>query len=91
VFERALANIHRALTPGGWLVVGAGRLDDDPLGAAVTRWQTRLAAGTPLSTSDTHRLLADAGYINITPIPTPPGAAVLTCGQRPATASPADR
>ncbi len=40
VFERALANIHRSLKPGGWIIIGAGRLDGDGNGVAVTCWQT---------------------------------------------------
>ena len=83
VFDRALANIHRSLKPGGWIIIGAGRLDGDDTGVAVTRWQTALAGGTPLTTGDTTAVLTGAGFTNVTSIPTPPGAPVLTCGQRP--------
>ncbi len=83
VFDRALANIHRSLKPGGWIIVGAGRLDGDDTGVAVTRWQTALAGGTPLTIDDSHALLAAAGFANVSPIPTPTGGPVLTCGQRP--------
>jgi SAM-dependent methyltransferase len=83
VFDRALANIHRSLKPGGWIVIGAGRLDGDDTGVAVTRWQTALAGGTPLTTGETQILLTAAGFTDVSPIPTLPGAPVLTCGQRP--------
>jgi SAM-dependent methyltransferase len=83
VFDRALANIHRSLKPGGWIIVGAGRLDGDDTGVAVTRWQTALAGGTPLTTDDTRTRLTDASFTQVATIPIPPGAPVLTCAQRP--------
>ncbi len=82
VFDRALASIHRALRPGGWVVVAAGRLEGDDLGAAVTRWQTVLAGGTAITASDAHAALAGAGFADITSIPTPPGAPAMYSGRR---------
>ena len=83
VIDRALVNLHRSLTAGGWIIVAAGRLDGDDTAVAATRWQTSLAGGTALTSGDVHTLLTGAGFINVSPIPTPPGAPVLTCGQRP--------
>jgi SAM-dependent methyltransferase len=82
-FDRGLANVHAALSPGGWVVVGAGRLDGDDLSVSVTRWQTQLAGGTPLTADDAHGMLTDTGFANIASIPAPIGAPALYCGQRP--------
>ena len=82
-FKAGLANIYAALSPGGWIVVAAGRLDGDDLAVSVTRWQTQLAGGTPLTATDAHTILTTTGFTNIAPIPTPVGAPALYCGQRP--------
>lgn len=91
LFSRALANIHRSLSPGGWIVVAAGRLEGDDLGVAVTRWQTVLACGTPLSAADAHTTLAAAGFTNAAQLPTPAGAPALYCGQRTPAPKPQSR
>ena len=84
VYELALAALHRALRPGGWLVVAAGRLDDDEgLPVAVTRWKTLLAAGTALPRARASSSLAAAGFEDLTELPTPPGAPVLYAARRP--------
>jgi precorrin-6B methylase 2 len=83
VFNHALTDIHNSLTPGGWIIVGAGRLDGDDLAVSVTRWQTILIGGTPLTASDAHTTLTTNGFTNIATIPTPPGAPALYCGQKP--------
>jgi SAM-dependent methyltransferase len=82
-FTAGLAKIRAALSPGGWVVVGAGRLDGDELGVSVTRWQTQLAGGTPLTAADATTILTTAGFVNVAAIPTPVGAPALYCGQRP--------
>jgi SAM-dependent methyltransferase len=82
-FNAGLAKIHAALSPGGWVVVGAGRLDGDELAVSVTRWQTLLAGGTPLTADDAQTILTTTGFVNVAAIPTPVGAPSLYCGQRP--------
>jgi SAM-dependent methyltransferase len=79
---RGLANIHAALTRGGWVIVAAGRFDGDDLAVSVTRWQTQRAGGTALAAADAHTVLATAGFVNIASMPTPVGAPALYCGQR---------
>ena len=84
VYEPALAALHRAVRPGGWLIVGAGRYDDeDPLPVAVTRWKTLLAGGTPLPRARAVASLGGAGFTDVTELPTPPGAPALYAARRP--------
>ena len=84
VFDGALVALHRALRPGGWLVVGAGRLDDGtPVSIAVTRWKTVLAGGTALPRADAQARLAAAGFVDVTDLPMPPGAPALYAARRP--------
>jgi SAM-dependent methyltransferase len=82
VYEPALAAIHRALRPGGWIVLAAGRLDDDALPVAVTRWRTLLAGGTPLTRHAAHASLTAAGFVDVADLPAPPGAPALYAARR---------
>ena len=72
-----------ALRSGGWLIVGAGRFDDDDaLAVAVTRWRTLRSGGTPLTAEEAHTSLAAAGFVEITDLPTPPGAPTLYAARK---------
>ena len=83
VFAAGLAAIHRALRPGGWIIVGAGRLDDaTPLGVAVTRWKTAIAGGTALPRQDAHDRLSAAGFVDVTDVPMPPGTPAIYAARR---------
>jgi precorrin-6B methylase 2 len=80
---RGLANIHAALKPGAWVVLACGRLDGDDLAVSVTRWQTQLAGGTPLTAADAQTILTATGFVNVESIPTPVGAPALYYAERP--------
>ena len=83
VFDGALVALHRALRPGGWLVVGCGRLDgDDALAVAVTRWKTVLAGGTPLPRAEVDRRLAAAGFDAPIELPSMPTGPALYAARR---------
>jgi SAM-dependent methyltransferase len=84
VFDVGLARLVAAVRPGGWLVVGAGRLEGDPLAVALTRWKTALAGGTALGREDAERRLGAVGFVDVQELPTPPGAPVLYAARRPA-------
>jgi SAM-dependent methyltransferase len=83
VFAAGLDRIHQALRPGGWLIVGAGRFDGEPLAVAVTKWKTLRAGGTPLTTTRARGVLTDAEFDSFRELPTPPGAPILYAAQRP--------
>jgi hypothetical protein len=64
-------------------VVSAGRFAGDPLAAAVTRWQTVRAGGTPLPAADALRILEHTGLADAHELPAPPGAPALYAARRP--------
>ena len=82
VFPVGLRRVHDALRSGGWLVVGAGRFDDDALAVAVTRWKTLRSGGTPLSADEARTSLDSAGFVEIRELPTPPGAPALYAARK---------
>ena len=82
VFPLGLRRVHDALRPGGWLVVGAGRFDDDALAVAVTRWKTLRSGGTPLTPDEARASLDSAGFVEIRELPTPPGAPALYAARK---------
>ena len=82
VFPLGLRRVHDALRPGGWLVVGAGRFDDDALAVAVTRWKTLRSGGAPLTPDEARASLDSAGFVEIRELPTPPGAPALYAARK---------
>ena len=82
-FRAGLATLHRAIRPDGWIVVGMGRLEGEDLSSAVTRWQTALIGGTPLTPAEAASLLTAAGFADPRTLATPPGAPVLVAARRP--------
>ncbi len=74
--------IARALVPGGWVVVGHGRLGDDPVDAALTRFKTVCYGGTPLDDQEARALLLDAGLVDVRTVPSPPYGPAITVGRR---------
>jgi SAM-dependent methyltransferase len=76
--------VATALRPGGWLILGHGRLSDgDPLDEALTRLKTLAYGGTALSDTQAQHLLTSVGLEHVATIPTPPGAPAITIGRRP--------
>ena len=82
VFPFGLRRVHDALRPGGWLIVGAGRFDDDALAVAVTHWRTLRSGGTPLTPDEARASLDRAGFVEIRELPTPPGAPALYAARK---------
>ena len=81
--RRGVALCAQALRPGGWLLLGHGKLsDDDAREQALTRWKTLAYGGTPLDDAAAAQLLRDSGLDDIRRLPTPPGAPALTVGRR---------
>jgi hypothetical protein len=74
--------IVRSLLPGGWLIVGHGKLAGDPLDVALTRFKTVGYGGTPLSDAQAQALLLESGLVDVTTVPTPEGAPAITVGRR---------
>jgi hypothetical protein len=83
IFVAGLRRVFAALRLGGWLVVGAGRFDGDALAVAVTYWRTLRSGGTPLTSDQAPGILADAGFVEVMEIPTPPGAPALYAARKP--------
>lgn len=75
--------IARALEPGGWLLVGHGKVSGDPLRDAIDRFKTVAYGGTALDEDQAAQLLRDAGLTDVRTVPTPPGAPAITAGRRP--------
>jgi methylase of polypeptide subunit release factors len=73
-----LGRIHRALTPGGWVIVGHRKFAGDPMASAVTRFKTLAYGGTALDEEQARELLQQNGFRDIASMPTPPGAAAIT-------------
>jgi predicted O-methyltransferase YrrM len=79
-----LPRVAAALHPGGWLILGHGKLGGTPVEDAVTRLKTIAHGGTTLDEAAACQLLRDAGLTSVRPMPTPAGAPAITVGQKPA-------
>jgi hypothetical protein len=75
--------LTRALAPGGWLLVGHGKFDEDPLDNALTRFKTVCYGGTALDDGQAQALLLETGLVEVMTVPTPPGSPAITVGRRP--------
>jgi hypothetical protein len=80
----ALPRVAAALRPGGWLVLGYGKVGGTPVQDALTRLKTLAYGGTPLDEAAACHLLRNAGLTSVRTMPTPPGAPAITIGQKPA-------
>jgi len=83
IFSAALRRVFAALRSGGWLVVGTGRFDGDALAVSVTYWRTLRSGGTPLPPDQAPAVLADAGFVEVMALPSPPGAPALYAARKP--------
>lgn len=81
--EVGLSRVARALTAGGWLMLGHARFTGDPVNDALTRFKTVAFGGTALDDKQAQRIVIDAGLESVSTLPTPPGAPAVTVGQRP--------
>jgi protein-L-isoaspartate O-methyltransferase len=79
-----LPRVTAALRPGGWLILGHGKLGGTPVEDALTRLKTLAYGGTTLDEAAACDLARHAGLTSVRPMPTPAGAPAITIGQRPA-------
>ena len=79
-----LPRIVAALRPGGWLIVGHGKLGGTPTEDALTRLKTLAYGGTPIDDAAACELLRRTGLTSVRTVPTPAGAPAITIGQNPA-------
>ena len=70
--ERSL----QALRPGGWISVGVLNEGAPAPLAALFRLRETVFGGPGWTEADAHRLLLDAGFVDVRALPTPPGALV---------------
>lgn len=82
-FASGLERLAQAVRPGGWIVVAMGRLEGEGLAVEVTRWQTELIGGTPLTPDEASSLLRDAGFTDAITLDTPPNAPMAVVARRP--------
>jgi hypothetical protein len=80
--EAGLERMAAALVPGGWLMVGHGKLADEGLSSALTRLQTVAFGGTALNATEAQDLLRSVGLDHLATLPTPEGAPGITVGRR---------
>lgn len=74
VMGTALARIHHALRPGGWISFVILNPGPDELSASLARLQTVLWGGHPWTPSEALSLLEQAGYVQVTMLPSGPAA-----------------
>ncbi len=81
----ALAAVHRALVPDGWLLAGTfAPGGPDRLSELLMDLRTVRSGGRPWTADELIPLLADAGYVDVTSIPrTWPAPVHLVVGRRP--------
>lgn len=71
-----------ALRPGGWIILGHGKLGGEPLDVALTRLKTLAYGGTALSDREAQDLLAGAGLDHVATVGTPHDAPAITVGHK---------
>ena len=78
----ALERIHRALTPGGWLIFGLLARPADPLGEALTNLRIMRSGGHPWTVGEVEERLNAQGFGRIGPF-SPAPSIMLVLSQRP--------
>jgi SAM-dependent methyltransferase len=81
IIGASLLSIHRALRPGGWIVLGLQNAGADDLTAALARFRTVHWGGDPRTPAEAEVLLTNAGFDKVETIASPVVAAVV--GRRP--------
>jgi SAM-dependent methyltransferase len=84
VARRGLERVAAALRPGGWLLVAAGRPEPDPVRRAIARLRAATVGGCPADELDVREWLAEAGFVDVAPVGTPPAAPHLITARLPA-------
>ncbi len=72
LFEPAIARMHDALKPGGYLVVGQYAIPDDPLSGALSRLLIVRSGGYPWRTTEIAGFLRSAGFSEVESLQSPP-------------------
>jgi precorrin-6B methylase 2 len=70
-FAPAVAQVHGALRPGGWLLLALARPGDEPLASAITRFRAAAFGGAARDPATVRDLLAATGFTEIVDIPGP--------------------
>ena len=81
--KAGLDNVVTALVPGGWLMLGHGKLDGSETEVAITRFKTIAYGGTALDNDEAQSALRTAGLSDVMTVPTPPGTPAATLGRKP--------
>jgi predicted O-methyltransferase YrrM len=87
IIPQAVARVHRALRPGGWMIFTYACVDGiDALPAALWRLRVTTFGGTLWPTSEVERTLKDAGLTEIRALPLHPSvpAGFLVARRQPA-------
>ena len=84
VLPVGMAALVRALRPGGWLMIGHGKLAGDAIDDMLARLKTVVFGGTALTDDEARAVATDAGLVGVMGLPTPDGAPALTVGRKPA-------
>jgi predicted O-methyltransferase YrrM len=74
--------IHRALRPGGWIVIASLGSGGDALAPALARLRATLWGSEGLSADAVQALCEEAGYADVRVVDTPPGATLATVAAR---------
>ncbi len=84
VAEAAVRAVHRALRPGGWLLVATlGSPARGDLGDALAAFRSVLWGGGPLAPAAVEQLLADAGFVDVAAMPRTPARLTPLYARRP--------
>ena len=84
LFATGIERLFRALRSGGWILVGMGRLEGKSLSTDVSRWQTALIGGTPLTQDEAIAHLTRVGFVDGRKLESPPGSPVAVIARRTA-------
>ena len=80
--DSALARIHAALEPGGFVFCGCGGAGGTPLKRAVWGVIQREWAGAPVTPPDVEAALTKAGFVDVKTMPGPEWAPCMVVGRR---------
>ena len=83
VVPRICARAHRALRPGGWMLLGMLNLGQDPQTAALVGLRATLWGGPLWTGGEGETVLREGGLVEVRTLPGPPGAlTTLVAGRR---------
>ena len=83
VLPQVCARAHRALRPGGWMLLGMLNQGPDPQTAALVRLRATLWGGPLWASVEGEAVLRDSGLVEVRTLPGPPGAlTTLVAGRR---------